>query len=199
VAAQTSGMVYALDPDQQGKLIWQARASEGGPFGGSQWDSASDGQNVYVAISGQGVKGVPDPGSPLGFRFVLDPQRGGGLNAFDLPTGKPVWNARAAPCPALMTNCSPAQSAAVTAIPGVVFSGSVDGHLRAYSTASGDVLWDTDTAGKFKTVNGGVAHGGSMDVAGAAVENGVVFAGSGYNLWGGMPGNVLLAFSAEGK
>jgi hypothetical protein len=69
----------------------------------------------------------------------------------------------------------------VTAIPGVVFSGSVDGHLRAYSTASGDVLWDTDTAGEFKTVNGGVAHGGSMDVAGVAVVNGVVFANSGYN------------------
>jgi polyvinyl alcohol dehydrogenase (cytochrome) len=110
-----------------------------------------------------------------------------------------VWNVKAAPCPVSKTNCSPAQSAAVTAIPGVVFSGSVDGHLRAYSTASGDVLWDTDTAGEFKTVNGGVAHGGSMDVAGVAVVNGVVFANSGYNQWGGMPGNVLLAFSAEGK
>ena len=199
VAAQKSGMVYAMDPDRQGKLIWQARAGEGGSFGGSQWGSASDGQSVYVAISGQAVKAVADPGSPRGFRFVLDPQKGGGLNAFDLKTGKPVWNVRADPCPISKTNCSPAQSAAVTAIPGVVFSGSVDGHLRAYSTASGDVLWDTDTAGEFKTVNGGVAHGGSMDVAGVAVVNGVVFANSGYNPWGGMPGNVLLAFSVDGK
>ena len=126
MVAQKSGMVYALDPDRQGKPIWQARASEGGPFGGSQWGSASHGQKVYVAISGQAVKAVADPGSPHGFRFLLDPQKGGGLTAFDLNTGKPVWNAKAAPCPVSTTNCSPAQSAAVTAIPGVVFSGSVD-------------------------------------------------------------------------
>lgn len=199
VVAQKSGMVYALDPDRQGKLIWQARAGEGGPFGGSQWGSASDGQKVYVAISDQGVKAVADPESPHRFRFVLDPQKGGGLNAFGLKTGKLVWNVRAAPCAASKTNCSPAQSAAVTAIPGVVFSGSVDGHLRAYSTATGDVLWDTDTAGEFRTVNGGVAHGGSMDVAGVVVVNGLVFANSGFNQWGGMPGNVLLAFSVDGK
>ena len=199
VVAQKSGMGYALDPDQQGKVIWQARAGEGGPFGGSQWGSASDGQNVYVAISGQGVKAVADPGSPRGFHFALDPEKGGGLNAFDLKTGKLVWSTKAAPCPVSKTNCSPAQSAAVTVIPGVVFSGSVDGHLRAYSTASGDVLWDTDTAADFKTVNGGIAHGGSMDVGGVAVVSGLVFASSGYNQWGGMPGNVLLAFSVEGK
>ena len=52
------------------------------------------------------------------------------------------------------TDCSPAQSAAVTAIPGVVFSGSVDGHLRAYSAETGEVLWDTDTEREFETVNG---------------------------------------------
>jgi len=199
VIAQKSGMVYALDADQQGKLLWQARAGEGGKFGGSQWGSASDGQNVYVAISGQEVKAAADPGSPYGFRFVLDPQKGGGLNAFDLKTGKLVWNVKAVPCPDSKTNCSPAQSAALTAIPGVVFSGSVDGHLRAYSTTSGEVLWDIDTASEFRTVNGGVAHGGSIDDAGVAVVNGLVFANSGYNQWGGMAGNVLLAFSVDGK
>lgn len=199
VIAQKSGMVYALDPDQEGKLIWQVRAGEGGPFGGSQWGSASDGENVYVAISDQGVKAAADPGSPRGFRFVLDPQKGGGLNAFDLKTGRLKWNARATPCPASKTNCSPAQSAALTATPGIVFSGSVDGHLRAYSSASGDVVWDIDTAEEFKTVNGGSAHGGSIDVAGVAVVDGMVFSNSGYNQWGGLPGNVLLAFSVDGK
>jgi polyvinyl alcohol dehydrogenase (cytochrome) len=73
----------------------------------------------------------------------------------------------------------PAQSAAVTAIPGAVFSGAVDGHLRDYSTSTGEILWDTDTAREFSTVNGKPAHGGAMDVAGPAVVNGMVFVNSG--------------------
>jgi hypothetical protein len=32
-----------------------------------------------------------------------------------------------------------------------------------------------------------------------AIVHGLVFAGSGYDQWGGIPGNVLLAFSVEGK
>jgi polyvinyl alcohol dehydrogenase (cytochrome) len=142
VVAQKTGVAYALDPDQQGKVLWQTRAGDGGPFGGSQWGSASDGQNLYVAISGQKVSAVRDPQSPRGFRFVLDPREGGGLVALDLKTGEVVWSVRppALPgCPAISADCSPAQSAAVTVIPGVVFSGSVDGHLRAYATQSGEL------------------------------------------------------------
>jgi polyvinyl alcohol dehydrogenase (cytochrome) len=85
----------------------------------------------------------------------------------------------------------------VSAIPGVVFSGSIDGHLRAYSTATGVVLWDVDTAREFDRVNGKAAHGGSLDVSGPAVVNGMVFVNSGYGQWGGIPGNVLLAFSVQ--
>ncbi len=95
------------------------------------------------------------------------------------------------------TGCSPAQSAAVTAIPGVVFSGSVDGHLRAYSSSTGRVLWDTDTARDFPAVNGKPANGGSIDGAGPAIVNGMIFVNSGYGQWGGMSGNVLLAFSVQ--
>jgi polyvinyl alcohol dehydrogenase (cytochrome) len=84
-------------------------------------------------------------------------------------------------------------------IPGIVFSGSLDGHLRAYSTETGDVLWDVDTAREFTTVNGKPARGGSMDGAGPAVVDGMVFVNSGYGQWGGIPGNVLLVFSLDGK
>src|SRR5205807_10337961 len=100
---------------------------------------------------------------------------------------------------AARTDCSPAQSAAVTSIPGVVFSGSVDGHLRGYSAATGEVLWDADTARAFETANGKAARGGSMDAAGRAVVNSMVFVNSGYGQWGGMAGNVLLAFSVDGR
>jgi polyvinyl alcohol dehydrogenase (cytochrome) len=150
-----------------------------------------------VAISDLGLSAVPDAKSPKHYRLVLDPKKGGGLFALDLRNGKIVWSAPATPCAASRTDCSPAQSAAVTVIPGLVFSGSVDGHLRAYSASTGKVLWDTDTARSFDTVNGPSAHGGSLDAAGPAVVHGMVFVNSGYGQWGGMPGNVLLAFSIE--
>jgi polyvinyl alcohol dehydrogenase (cytochrome) len=197
VIAQKSGMAYGLDPDAKGKTLWQTRVGKGGILGGSQWGSASDGTRVYVAISDLALSGVRDPSSPKGYRLVLDPNKGGGLSALDTQNGKIVWSAPPVPCDASRTGCSPAQSAAVTAIPGVVFSGSVDGHLRAYSASTGKILWDTDTARDFPTVNGKPGKGGSMDAAGPAVVNGTIFVNSGYGQWGGMPGNVLLAFSVH--
>jgi polyvinyl alcohol dehydrogenase (cytochrome) len=92
--------------------------------------------------------------------------------------------------------CSPAQSAAIAVIPGVVFSGSLDGRLRAYSTEDGKVLWDFDTVRDFTTVNGVKANGGGVDGPGAVVAGGIVYVGSGYARTGGMGGNVLLAFGA---
>jgi polyvinyl alcohol dehydrogenase (cytochrome) len=197
--AQKSGLVYGLDPDRKGAVIWQTRTGEGGMLGGSQWGSASDGQKMYVAISDVAIGGVADPKSPGGFRLVLDPKKGGGLHALDLATGKIQWSAKPVACAEGQASCSPAQSAAVTAIPGAVFSGSVDGHFRAYSSKTGKVIWDTDTAKEFPTVNGSPAHGGSIDGAGAAVVNGLVLVNSGYGQWGGMPGNVLLVYSIDGK
>jgi polyvinyl alcohol dehydrogenase (cytochrome) len=48
-------------------------------------------------------------------------------------------------------------------------------------------------------VNGVEATGGSIDGAGPAIANGLVLTNSGYGVWNGLPGNVLLAFSVEGK
>ena len=87
----------------------------------------------------------------------------------------------------------------MTVIPGVVFSGSVDGHLRAYSAEDGKILWDFDTVRDYQTVNGVKARGGSLDGPGAVVVGGMLFVNSGYPGTGGMPGNVLLAFSVDGK
>ena len=199
VIGQKSGMVHAIDPDHKGTILWQTRVGEGSALGGSQWGSASDGKNMYVAISDIGISTVADASTPMGFRLVLDPNKGGGLHALDLETGKMVWSAKPVPCTAGRTDCSPAQSAAVTAIPGVVFSGALDGHLRAYSTKDGSVLWDFDTAREFPTVNDKPARGGSIDGTGAAIVGGTVFVTSGYNQYGGMPGNVLLVFSVNGK
>jgi polyvinyl alcohol dehydrogenase (cytochrome) len=199
VIGQKSGMVHAIDPDQGGKILWQTRAGEGGKLGGSQWGSAADANNVYVAISDLDLGGVADEKAPGGFRLAVNPKKGGGLHALDLKSGKIAWSAKPAVCPETQRICSPAQSAAVSAIPGAVFSGALDGHLRAYSSKDGSVIWDFDTAREFPTVNGKPARGGSIDATGAAVAGGMVFATSGYPQWGGMPGNVLFAFSVDGK
>jgi polyvinyl alcohol dehydrogenase (cytochrome) len=202
VAGQKSGMVHALDPDQQGELLWSTRVGKGGTLGGVQWGSASDGQNVYAALSDIAVKPLFAPteksiNTSLG-PVELDPKVGGGLFAIRLADGKSAWTA---PPPGCGSNpkCSPAQSAAVTLIPGVVFSGSVDGHLRAYATRDGKILWDVDTAREFPTVNGVKGNGGSLDGPGAVVAGGMLYVNSGYGFIGQMPGNVLLAFSVDGK
>jgi len=193
-AGQKSGMVYALDPDQQGMIVWQTRVGRGSTNGGVQWGMASDGTRVYASVSDvvRPPGGVGGP-APIG-NATLDPVQGGGLTALRVVDGAKVWNVPGTPCDPPRAGCSPAQPAAVTAISGVVFSGSMDGHLRAFAAADGKLLWDVDTAKAFDTVNGVKATGGSLDGAGAVVSNGVVLVNSGYPRFGGMPGNVLLAF-----
>jgi len=193
LAGQKSGIVHAIDPDQQGEVIWQVRVAKGGTMGGVQWGSAVDQQNIYVAVSD--IKRVMLTFSTL---TDADPNQGGGMYALRLATGEKVWYTPPFSC-GERKRCSPAQSAAVTAIPGVAFSGAVDGHLRAYSMTDGKVIWDFDTVGDYKAVNGVEARGGSIDGPGPAVAGGMLFANSGYVSAGGMPGNVLLAFSVDGK
>ena len=193
VAGQKSGLVHAVDPDNQGELIWSVRVGKGGTNGGVQWGSATDGKNVYVALADLGRVVVP-----YSLSTDVDPTKGGGMFALNIATGKQIWYTPPIPC-GDRKRCSPAQSAAVTAIPGVAFSGSVDGHLRGYSTTDGSIVWDVDTTGPYKTVNGVEAHGGSLDGPGPVIGGGMLFANSGYAAGGGMPGNVLLAFSVDGK
>ncbi len=193
VAGQKSGMVYALDPANNGKLLWQTRVGNGGVNGGVQWGMASDGRNVYASVSDvvrpTGTMGA----APIG-NAQLDPQKGGGLTALNVADGAKVWFAPGIACSPPRPGCSPAQPAAVTALPGAVFSGSMDGHIRAFSSDDGRLLWDFDTLKNFTTVNGVPASGGSLDGAGPLVAGGMVFVNSGYPRFGGMPGNVLLAF-----
>ena len=196
VAGQKSGVVTAFDPDREGAVVWQTRVGKGGVNGGVQWGMASDGTHVYAAVSDvvRIRRTNADPLDPA--RFTLNPQEGGGLTALRVEDGTRAWYAAPPACGA-KPGCSPAQSAAVTAIPGVVFSGSVDGHLRAFSAADGKVLWDVDTARDYDAVNGVRGQGGSLDGPGAVVVGGMLFVNSGYSRFGGMPGNVLLAFAPK--
>ncbi len=193
VAGQKSGMVHGLDPDADGRVLWSTRLGEGGTMGGVQWGSAADRSNVYVALSDIGRIARPNT---LG--TDVDPNRGGGMFALRVDTGERVWYTPPPGCGG-RARCSPAQSAAVSAIPGVAFSGSVDGHLRAYSMKDGAIVWDFDTVGPYRTVNGVAGRGGSLNGGGPAIAGGMVFTNSGYVNAGGMPGNVLLALSIDGR
>jgi len=203
IAGQKSGVVHAVDPDRNGAILWQTRVGKGTALGGVQWGSAFDGRQVYVALSDV----QPEPaqaGTPgaqptlFGQPMRLNAQAGGGLFALNPGTGQIIWTKPHPGC-GERSACSPAQSAAVTAIPGVVFSGGLDGHLRGYASDDGTIIWDVDTAQAYKTVNGVPANGGSLDGPGPVVVEGMLFVNSGYAFVGGTPGNVLLAFSIDGR
>jgi polyvinyl alcohol dehydrogenase (cytochrome) len=196
VAGQKSGVVYGLDPDKGGAVLWQTRVGKGGTNGGVQWGMATDGLRVYASVSDVVRLTNTSGPTPVG-NAQLDPNAGGGLTALDILTGEKLWFAAAPPCSPPRAGCSPAQPAAVTAIPGAVFSGSMDGHIRAFAAADGRVLWDFDTQKMFTTVNGTTAVGGSLDGAGPVIAGGMMFVNSGYPRFGGAPGNVLLAFGVK--
>jgi polyvinyl alcohol dehydrogenase (cytochrome) len=123
-----------------------------------------------------------------------------GLSALDLATGAKRWYTPtpAANCSWGERNCFTAQRQAVSVMPGIVFSGALDGHLRAYSSIDGKVVWDFDASKDFDTVNGVKASGGSLDHGGPTIVDGMVYVNAGYGRLIGQPGNVLLAF-AVGK
>lgn len=186
---QKSGIVWALDPDDGGRVVWNTRVGVGGVLGGVQWGTATDGNLIYAAVSDIAFTTLV-----LGQPLVPDPNKGGGLHALRAESGAIAWSAPPAKACAGRKNCSPAQSGAVTATADFVLSGAVDGHIRAYATTNGAVLWDYDTVKPFATINGVKANGGALDAGGATIAGGMVFVSSGYGLYGGQAGNVLIAF-----
>jgi polyvinyl alcohol dehydrogenase (cytochrome) len=184
LAGQKSGVAYGLDPDANGKVLWQQRVGQGSPLGGIEWGMAADGEHLYVGISDMlaGPGGMP------------------GLSALSIATGEKVWHT---PTPTVecsfgKNRCTRAQPSAVSAIPGVVFSGAIDGHIRAYSAKDGAIVWDFDTAHDFKTVNGVDVKGGSIDAGGTVIADGKVFVNSGYGAWGSV-GRLMMVFTVDGK
>ena len=180
ILGQKSGMAYAIDPDRQGELVWQYRAGQGSIWGGIQWGIAADDTRAYLPVSD--IR-TPAPG---------------GLHAVDLATGQRRWYH---PPPPLRcrggATCNAALISAPTLIPGVLFSGSNDGALRAHAASDGTVLWEFDTNREFLTVNGVRATGGAIQGPGPAIAGGMVYVNAGYGDHLGRPGNVLLAFEVQ--
>lgn len=132
------------------------------------WGGAADQQNLYVGLTT------------------------GAIVALQIATGEKLWTTRLAEAGSRVS-----YAAASSAIPGAVFIGGTDGKIHALSTADGRELWSYETAHDFPTVNRVPAHGGSIGSIGPAIAGGMVFIGSGYSVTAGIPGNVLLAFTAQ--
>ena len=188
IATSKSGMAYGLDPDAKGASLWESRVGRGGILGGVEWGAATDGNRVYVAVS--------DTASP----FPIPPATSGppmtpGLTAIDPRSGREIWRSRPPKpvCGWTGASCSDGQPGAVLAMPGAVFAGSWDGHVRAYSGTNGNILWDFDTGRSFDAVNGAKATGGSIDQGSQTLAGGMLYVSSGSRL--GRPGNALLAFA----
>ena len=174
-----SGMAYGFDPDREGALVWQYRTSVGSGLGG-QWGAAVDDKLAYFGVN---ATFSPNPG---------------GMRAVKIDTGEEVWSKPAAEKLCGTTRgCTAAQGGALTAVPGVVFSGSGDGAIRAYASDDGTIVWQFDTNRQFETVNGVKANGAAIDGPGATVVNGMLYINSGYGGLVGRPGNVLLAFGVD--
>lgn len=184
LAGQKSGVMHALDPDKRGEILWQKQLSPGGVLGGIEWGFAADDKHVYVPISDV-------------WESSSAPGQAGGVYALNFADGSEIWNTPAATPDCLdRAGCNAGQPAAATLIPGVLFSGSMDGHMRAYDSGTGKVIWDVDTKRDYTTVNGVPGNGGAIKGAGVTVVDGWLFFGSGYGLWG-LPGNVFLAYGPK--
>jgi polyvinyl alcohol dehydrogenase (cytochrome) len=196
VAESKAEEAYALDPDRDGEIIWRVKLGQGSRSAGP-WGLAADDRDVFMG----GADVRPAPGVKVG-----------GLTALDIATGEIRWRVPALPAACSWEKdeptgassygaigCTQAQTAAVTLVPGAVLSGSIDGHIRAFSTTDGALIWDFDTAASpYAAVNGAKAKGGSINYGGQTVANGVLYVNSGA---GGLhqPGNALIAFTIDGK
>jgi polyvinyl alcohol dehydrogenase (cytochrome) len=188
LAGQKSGFAFGMDPDQDGKTLWRNRVGQGGALGGIEWGMAADTTRLYV---------------PVADLFIPPPAGKAGLYALNPATGDQLWYTAAPKVPCGFRGvCINGQSAAPTVIPGLVFSTTIDSHLRAYNVSDGKIVWDFDTAAqKYQTINGVKDQGGgSLDVAGPVLAGGMMYIMSGYSsVLGGVPDNVLLVFSVDGK
>jgi polyvinyl alcohol dehydrogenase (cytochrome) len=180
-----TGEALALSSDGEGRALWRRRVGRGGIQGGVHWGTAREDGVLFVPINDQAdahdgkvYDGVPRPG----------------LYAIDAKSGALLWESPAPDVCGGKEYCDPGISAAVTAIPGVVFAGHLDGRVRAYDAKTGAVLWTFDTTKPVTTVSGEPSFGGSIGGPGPLVADGMLFVNSGYGLYYHMPGGSLFAF-----
>lgn len=174
-AGRKSGWFFALDRDT-GAEIWSTEVGPGGEAGGMQWGSATDGERIYAGISN--FFGQKE------YKLFQGPKtHGGSWSALDPVTGEFLWQTAdpgckdGEPCAGFSSIQAP-----LTVANGVLFGASTAGGLHALNAETGEILRSLDT--------------GAANLSGAAVVDGMVFWGSGYDFYeapGNNAGNTLYA------
>ncbi|MGQ9426041.1 outer membrane protein assembly factor BamB family protein [Gilvimarinus sp. F26214L] len=194
LGGQKSGTLWALDPDDSGKVLWRQQFGTGAANGGIHWGIAYDGERVYAPINRAYAK--PTPGG----------KEKPGIHAVDVVSGERIWTyAARANCEGerakrvRMCETRIGHSGAPTAIDGAVVSGTLDGMLRVFDSRTGEMLFEYNVARDFESINGIKGRGGSIDNATIVANNGLLLVSAGYALFNETPGNVLLAFKPKNQ
>lgn len=168
-AGQKSGNYWALDA-RTGAIVWVTQAGPGSTLGGIEWGTATDGKRVYIAEANAGFKPYPlNPALPSTGSFA----------ALDTATGQILWQT---PDPSGSFDLG-----AVSTSNGLVFAGSMSGHMYVLNGATGAVLRD-------------IAGQGSSNAGPAIDDTGTVYWGNGYGRFGlGTPSTTFYALSVNGK
>jgi polyvinyl alcohol dehydrogenase (cytochrome) len=193
LAGQKSGMLYALDPDAQGAVLWKHSFGAGSVIGGIHWGLAFDGARVFAPMN-------TFPGAD-----GKDAGERAGLHAVAVDSGTVLWSYYPQPdCSgdrkARVRTCATVtgMTGAPAVIAGAVVEGSADGFLRAFDVNTGELLFQFDTTQPVTTANGVPGVGGALDNASIVAANGYLFVNSGYGIIGGQsPGNLFLAFHTK--
>ena len=185
IGGQKSGWVMAIDPDN-GQTLWKTRVGRGGVQGGIHFGMAAHGSRIFVPIND-----MPYPEDTTRYDYKISSKPG--LYAVNAENGEILWSTPSPEVCGELEDCDPGISQAITAIPGAVIAGHMDGRLRAYDAENGKILWELNTLRQFDTVSGASARGGSFSGEGGAVADGMFYINSGYGIYNHMPGNVLLA------
>lgn len=183
VAGSKGAVLYALDPDNDGAILWQTRLGRGGPLGGVHWGMSFVGDVAFVPISDRstGADGAAEA-KP-------------GLHAVDMKTGELLWYSQAPErCDANERACMDAYSAAASASADLVVTGALNGVVFAHDQRTGEVVWEYDSVQEYTTVNGVAAKGGAIDSVGPVFSGDYMIVNSGYATFGQLPGNALLVF-----
>ena len=184
LAGQKSGMVFALDPSNEGRILWRKKIGRGGHNGGIHWGMAADENVLYVPIADVGehafATGEPRPG----------------VHALDIATGEILWShLEGNTCSQDSFECFAGFSAPITLSSEILFAGGLNGVFHAYLSATGTKLWQFNTRREFSAVNQMTGKGGTIDGSGPVIAGNMLYLNSGYGRYGKLGGNVLLAFS----
>jgi polyvinyl alcohol dehydrogenase (cytochrome) len=170
-AGQKSGVYWQLDAGT-GQVVWSSAFGPGGVHGGIEWGSAVADGRIYFADANTNHVPYTLPNGTSTDR--------GFFGALDATTGKILWET--------VDPSHDEDPGALATANGVVFGGSISGHMYALDGRTGQILWDYKGLGSSN--------------AGPSIVDGTVYWGNGYNnrfYPNGLSGKTLYAFSLDGR